>query len=232
MSMALQAFQYKRKLNKTLKDVKSNAPFMGKSKRSAKQESSSWMSSITGKKPDDVTKQAETKPQDSQQKSFLPWHKQNVEAEGQEQASPGDEQPETFEVAAAKDDDTKSKKNDNDGISNRKKSPKCKTLFKRRNRHVVDNGDETNKEPPSSPSKDTGNKDETKSTSKKKEKKNDDDDDDWWMDDNDNESENDAYSESSHHKKVTSDDDEQPEYNPRAEAEYTKSSRGDSSWWE
>jgi hypothetical protein len=50
------------------------------------------------------------------------------------------------------------------------------------------------------------------------------------MDDNDSESENDV-NESSHHKKVVPDEDE-PEYNPRAEAEYAKASGGGSSWWE
>lgn len=230
MSMALQAFQYKRKFNKAIKDVKSNAPFMGKSKSSAKQESSSWMSSITGKKPDDAKKEPEAKAQDSQLTSFLPWHKQNVEADAHEEASPDEEQPESSEVAAAKDGDMEPNKDEDDGVSNEKKHSKRKTLFRRRNRHAGDNGVQTNKQAPSPSKGASNNNGQTKSTTKKKEKKNDDDD-DWWMDGNDSESENDAH-ESSHHKKVMPDDDDEPEYNPRAEAEYVKSSGGGSSWWE
>jgi hypothetical protein len=221
MSTALQAFQYKRKLNKAIKHVQ--APFMGKNKSSAKQESSSWINSITGKKHDDAKREVDVNHQDSKQKSFLPWHKQNVEEEGP-QASPDNDQPESSELVAVKDGGMKPGKGDDEGLMKEKKSPKREALFKRRNRHVSDNGEETNKEPPS-----PSNNDETKSTAIKKEKKKDNDD-DWWMDDNDSESENDV-NESSHHKKVVPDEDE-PEYNPRAEAEYAKASGGGSSWWE
>jgi hypothetical protein len=219
MSTALQAFQYKRKLNKAIKDVQ--APFMGKNKSSAKQESSSWINSITGKKHDDAKREVDVKQQDSKQKSFLPWHRQNVEEEGP-QASPDKDQPESSKLVAVKDDGMKPERGDDEGLLKETKSPKA--LFKRRNRHVSDNGEETNKESPS-----PSNNDETKSTTMKKEKKKDNDD-DWWMDDNDSESENDA-NESSHHKKVVHDEDE-PEYNPRAEAEYAKANGGGSSWWE
>ncbi len=100
MSTALQAFQYKRKLNKAIKHVQ--APFMGKNKSSAKQESSSWINSITGKKHDDAKREVDVNHQDSKQKSFLPWHKQNVEEEGP-QASPDNDQPESSELVAVKD---------------------------------------------------------------------------------------------------------------------------------
>ncbi len=127
----------------------------------------------------------------------------NVEEEGP-QASPDNDQPESSELVAVKDGGMKPGKGDDEGLMKEKKSPKREALFKRRNRHVSDNGEETNKEPPS-----PSNNDETKSNS---------------------ESENDV-NESSHHKKVVPDEDE-PEYNPRAEAEYAKASGGGSSWWE
>jgi hypothetical protein len=239
MSMALQAFQHKRRLNKAVKDVKNNAPFMGKSTSHTKQESSSWTCGITGKNDEQVngaTKKADGKPQDLQLKSFIPWHNQNTGA-GEEDQPPEAQQPVSSKPTAAT--DPREGKPNGRG-SKEKKSPKRKRFFKRRNRHAGDEK-EMKKELSQSREAVSNHHDNKRESSKhgKDAKKSqnddddDDDDDDWWMDNNDSESDNEGTcNESSHHKKVALSDDDEPEYTPRAEAEYKKSSGDGGSWWE
>jgi len=219
MSMALQAFQYKRKLNKAIKDVKNEAENLmggGKKKEPQKQESLSWMNSFKGKKKDPPVKKEEQ----SQQKSFLPWQNKNAETEEAVQ--------ESSSLQDATDASGKTAEMEGDSTKKEKKSRKQKSFFKRRHSKAEEIEQSTSQNSPTL-SKNDAEAGTTQDVLKKEKKKaNSYDDDDWWMDDSDSEDES-QLQVSSHDKKEALDDE--PKYHPKTEAEYAKTSGG-SSWWE